>query len=125
MSIELLSQVEIDDILHASREADEGPTALARRIEAAVMGRLGGTIGADDSETVGNTLRPADAYRSWLVATDDPERRAKGSETPFMGGWYAAMRVSRSTAALLALKEASRLGEPAVGASIARRIVEA
>lgn len=33
----MLTQRQIDDILNASREADEGPTKLARRIEAAVQ----------------------------------------------------------------------------------------
>lgn len=31
-----LTQTEIDALLHASREADEGPTQLVRRVEAAV-----------------------------------------------------------------------------------------
>jgi len=33
----MLTQRQIDDILNASREADEGPTQLARRIEAAAV----------------------------------------------------------------------------------------
>ena len=33
----MLTQQQIDDMLNASREADEGPTALVRRVEAAVQ----------------------------------------------------------------------------------------
>jgi hypothetical protein len=33
----MLTQRQIDEIINASRQADEGPTPLARRIEAAVM----------------------------------------------------------------------------------------
>ena len=33
----MLTQKQIDDILNASRYADEGPTKLARRFEAAVV----------------------------------------------------------------------------------------
>ena len=33
----MLTQKQIDEMLNASREADEGPTQLARRIEAAVQ----------------------------------------------------------------------------------------
>lgn len=32
-----ITQKQIDDILHASREANEGPTQLARRIESAAV----------------------------------------------------------------------------------------
>lgn len=32
----MLTQEQIDDMLNASREMDEGPTALVRRIESAV-----------------------------------------------------------------------------------------
>jgi hypothetical protein len=33
----MLTQRQVDEVINASRQADEGPTQLARRVEAAVM----------------------------------------------------------------------------------------
>jgi hypothetical protein len=55
----MLTQRQIDEIINASRRADEGPTSLARRIEAAVMLEVSKEIDTHggEPEDLADTLR--------------------------------------------------------------------